>query len=100
MLKRMWLKLPLVVWGVKKEKVAVDELTFFAQSILVGNKVQQWTQIPKESKLTHKTWHSVLSYNSNITPVYCKCPKCLSVIKGIWCLTTQWEGYTDSHLFA
>ena len=29
MLKRMWLKLPLVVWGVKKEKVDVDELIFF-----------------------------------------------------------------------
>lgn len=70
MLKRMWLKLPLVVWGVKKEKVAVDELTFFAQSILAGNKVQQWTQIPKESKLTHKTWHQYpfiqQQYNSSV----------------------------------
>lgn len=39
MLKRLWLKLPLVAWGVKKKKVAVYELTFFAQSILVDNNV-------------------------------------------------------------
>lgn len=29
MLKKMWLKLPPVVWGMKKEKVAIDELPFF-----------------------------------------------------------------------
>lgn len=40
MLKRMWLKLPLVIWGVKKEKVAISKLTSFAQSILVGSKIK------------------------------------------------------------
>lgn len=36
----MWLKWQVVVWGVKKEKVAVYELTFFARNILVGNKIK------------------------------------------------------------
>lgn len=56
---------------------------FFAQNILVGNKIKFSDGIRYLKKINLPQGINVLSCESGIIPVYLKCPKCLSVLKGI-----------------
>ena len=52
-----------------------------------STKIQWWNQIPKDSKLIRKPWLECPFIQQQYNCSYWKCPKCLSIIKGTWCLT-------------